>query len=110
MRIALMVIGLALVSCAASTEGTYAVGSLRVDAHGQAVNPRTGRLEQVYARYAYNEYGPPSEEIAHFFASDPGFPGVSQFVQPLGPAVYSAGDDADTDWGILGGLLGKLAR
>jgi len=110
MRIALMVIGLALVSGAGSAEGMYPVGSLGVDGNGRAVNPRTGHLEQVYARYAYNAYGPPSEEIAHLFASDPGFPGVSQLVQPLGPAVYSVGDDAETEWGILGALLGKLAR
>ena len=110
MRIAFIVIGLALVSGAGSAENIYPVGSLGIDGNGQALNPRTGRLEQVYARYAYNEYGPPSEETAHLFASDPGFPGVSQFVQPLGPAVYSAGDDAETEWGILGALLGKLAR
>jgi len=122
MRIALIVVGLALVSGAVSgelsdpatvhqqREGMYPVGSLRIDSNGHAVNPRTGRLEQVYARFAYNEYGPPAEEIAHFFASDPGLPGVSQFVQPLGPTVYSAGDDAETEWGILGALLGKLAR
>lgn len=110
MRIALMVVGLALVPGAWSAEDMYRVGSLGVDGNGQAVNPRTGRLEQVYARYTYNEYGPPSEEIGHLFAGDPGFQGVSQFVQPLGPAVYSAGDDAEAEWGILGGLLGKLAR
>jgi hypothetical protein len=66
-------------------------GSPGAPGSGMAINPRTGRLEQVYSIYGQPDpqTAGPQVELRRYFESDPDRPGNAQSLAGYAPGYYS---------------------